>query len=163
MGGGRGRRSRRDRRRVLSREPGVGGGPADRLVIGWAANEEVSLFACEAFDGGVAVWRARDAKPVADQLGSARREQQVSTRHGHECAEVVLVKIPDEEKSGKTFRVGIFLDFVWLTTRTMHPHGAYVRGARRNRIGPHGGGVERLTTRTVWRGPWPRQSRIQLG
>ena len=30
------------------------------------------------------------------------------------------------KKSGKFFRVGIFLDFVWLTTRTMHPHGAYV-------------------------------------
>ena len=55
------------------------------------------------------------------------------------------------EKSGKIlrvgiFRVGIFLDFVWRTTRT--PHGAYVRGARRNRIDPHGGGIERLTTRT---------------
>ena len=50
------------------------------------------------------------------------------------------------------FRVGIFLDFVWLTTRTMHPHGGpqYVRGARRNRIDPHGGGIERPTTRT-----WP--------
>ena len=53
------------------------------------------------------------------------------------------------KKSGKIFRVGIFLDFVWLTTRT--PHGAYARRARRNRIDPHGGGMERLTTRT-WRG-----------
>ena len=42
--------------------------------------------------------------------------------------------------------MGIFLDFVWLTTRP--PHGAYVRGARRNRIDPHGGEIERLTTRT---------------
>ena len=41
------------------------------------------------------------------------------------------------KKSGKFFRVGIFLDFVWLTTRT--PHGAYVRRARRNRIDRHGG------------------------
>ena len=40
------------------------------------------------------------------------------------------------------FRVGIFLDFVWLTTRT--PHGAYVRRARRNRIDRHGGEIERL-------------------
>ena len=40
-------------------------------------------------------------------------------------------------KSGNMFRVGIFLDFVWLTTRT--PHGAYVRRARRNRIDRHGG------------------------
>ena len=28
-------------------------------------------------------------------------------------------------KSSNIFRVGIFLDFAWLTTRT--PHGAYVR------------------------------------
>ena len=46
------------------------------------------------------------------------------------------------KKTGKTFRVGIFLDFVWLTTRT--PHGAYVRRARRNRIDRHGGEIERL-------------------
>ena len=30
----------------------------------------------------------------------------------------------------------------------MHPHGAYVRGARRNRIDRHGGGIERLGRRT---------------
>ena len=47
------------------------------------------------------------------------------------------------KKGGNFFRVGIFLDFVWLTTRTMHPHGAYVRGARRNRIVRHGGEIER--------------------
>ena len=35
-------------------------------------------------------------------------------------------------------------DFVWLTTRTEGPHGAYVRGARRHRIDRHGGGIERL-------------------
>ena len=29
-------------------------------------------------------------------------------------------------KSGNIFRVGIFLDFASLPTRTMHPHGAYV-------------------------------------
>ena len=33
-------------------------------------------------------------------------------------------------KIGNIFRVGIFLDFVWLTTRTEGPHGAYVRRAR---------------------------------
>ena len=47
------------------------------------------------------------------------------------------------KKSGDIFRVGIFLDFVRLATRTMHPHGAYVRGAKRNRIDRHWGGVER--------------------
>ena len=48
------------------------------------------------------------------------------------------------KKSGNMFRVGIFLDFVWLTTRT--PHGAYARRARRNRVDPHGGEIERLGT-----------------
>ena len=28
-------------------------------------------------------------------------------------------------KSGSIFRVGIFLDFAWLATRTVQPHGAY--------------------------------------
>ena len=50
------------------------------------------------------------------------------------------------KKSGKMFRVGIFLEFVWLTTRT--PHGAYVRRARRNRIDRHWGEIERLAART---------------
>ena len=42
------------------------------------------------------------------------------------------------KKSGNISRVGIFLDFVWLTARTEGPHGgaSYVRGARRNRIDP---------------------------
>ena len=35
-----------------------------------------------------------------------------------------------------------FFDFVRLTTRTMHPHGAHARGARRNRIDHHRGGIE---------------------
>ena len=53
------------------------------------------------------------------------------------------------KQSGRIFRVGMFLDFVRRsgTTRTMHPHGGvpqYVRGARRNRIDPHRGGIERL-------------------
>ena len=49
-------------------------------------------------------------------------------------------------------RVGIFLGCVWLTARTMHPHGAYVRGANRNRSEPRWGGIERDTTRTRTRG-----------
>ena len=53
------------------------------------------------------------------------------------------------KKSGNIFRVGIFLDFVWLTTRTMHPHGAYVRRARRNRIDRHGGVIERLALQAL--------------
>ena len=38
----------------------------------------------------------------------------------------------------------ILLDFAWLATRTIHPHGAYVRRTRRNRIDRHGGEIERL-------------------
>ena len=46
--------------------------------------------------------------------------------------------------------MGISLDFVWLTTRTEGPRGgaSYVRGARRNQIGRHGGEIERLAART---------------
>ena len=32
------------------------------------------------------------------------------------------------KKSGNMFRVGTYLDFVWLTTRTMHPHGCTCGG-----------------------------------
>ena len=42
----------------------------------------------------------------------------------------------DAKKSGGAFPVGIFLDFVRLTTHTMHPHGVYMRGAERNRFEP---------------------------
>ena len=51
--------------------------------------------------------------------------------------------------SGNIVRVGVFLDFVWLTTRTPHGGASYVRGARRNRIDRHGGVIERL--RYVWK------------
>ena len=53
------------------------------------------------------------------------------------------------KKSGNIFRVGIFLDFVRLTTRTPHGGASYVRRARLNRIDPHRGGIERLTTPTT--------------
>jgi len=55
---------------------------------------------------------------------------------------VLQLRYAITKKSGNIFRVGVFLDFVWLTTRT--PHGAYVRRARRNRIYRHGGEIERL-------------------
>ena len=45
-------------------------------------------------------------------------------------------------KGGSTIRVGIFLDFASLSTRT--PHGAYVQAGGRNRLDPHWGGIERL-------------------
>ena len=38
------------------------------------------------------------------------------------------------QKNGSIFRVGIFLDFVRPTTRTMHPHGVHAWGAKRNRL-----------------------------
>ena len=43
-------------------------------------------------------------------------------------------------KSGNVFRVGIFLGFVRLTTRT--PHGAYLWSTKQNRIDPHWGEIE---------------------
>ena len=50
----------------------------------------------------------------------------------------VFSKKRSKKKGGNVFWVGIVLDFARLTTRTMHPHGAYVRGTKRNRIGsPH--------------------------
>ena len=45
-------------------------------------------------------------------------------------------------KSGNIFRVGIFLDFVRLTTRTIHPHDAYVTCREPNEI--------ELTPRLGW-------------
>ena len=39
-------------------------------------------------------------------------------------------------------------DFAWLPARTPHGGASYVRRAERNRIDRHGGGIERLATRT---------------
>ena len=66
-------------------------------------------------------------------------------RVGEEAEADLLTK-----KRGKIFGVGIFLGFVRRsgTTRTPHGGASYVRGTKRNRIGPHGGGIERLSTRT---------------
>ena len=54
----------------------------------------------------------------------------------------------DTEKSGDVFRVGIF----WMSLGSPHvrPMGgaSYVRRAKRNRIGPHWGEIERLAART---------------
>ena len=69
-------------------------------------------------------------------------DRKVFPRRFHQRRVPALAK-----KSGNIFRVGLFLDFVWLTTRT--PHGAYVRRARRNRIDPHGGEIERLAGRVL--------------
>ena len=54
------------------------------------------------------------------------------------------------KQGGNIFRVGVFLDFVRRsgTTRTPHGGASYVRGAKRNRIDPHRGEIERLETRT---------------
>ena len=48
-------------------------------------------------------------------------------------------------RRGNIVRVGVFLDFVSPTTRA--PHGVHVRGAERNRVDPHGGGIERVPLR----------------
>ena len=52
------------------------------------------------------------------------------------------------KKSGNIFRVGIFLDSVWLTTRTVHPHGAHCGGPDEMELTPHWGGIKLLATRT---------------
>jgi len=80
------------------------------------------------------------------QVSAAQRRLASHGRGARVCGDAC----PRTKKSGNVFRVGIFLDFVWLTTRTMHPHVGpqHVRGARRNRIVPHGGGIERLAART---------------
>ena len=77
---------------------------------------------------------------IGVELNGLRRAGEQRTPHAP--PERTLTK-----KSGKIFRVGIFLDFVWLTTRT--PHGAYVRRGRRNRIDRHGGEIERLALQGI--------------
>ena len=88
----------------------------------------------------------------------ARLGMRNSYQHGvlrERVGELVLLQHlrTRQKEKGDTFRVGLFLDFVRRsgTTRTMHPHVGpqYVRGAKRNRIGPHWGGVERLMRRTI--------------
>ena len=68
-----------------------------------------------------------------------------SQRPQHQVRDLITTQ------SGSMFHVGIFLDFVWLTTRTMHPHGAYAQGARRNRIALTAMGVELNGPRCVRR------------
>ena len=50
-------------------------------------------------------------------------------------------------KSGSMSRVGIFLDFVSPPART--PRGAHAQMGGRDRIDPHRGGVEQLSSRRV--------------
>ena len=83
----------------------------------------------------------RAVPPVTARLLAAQHAGPVALR-GERPAQ------RSRKRQGNIFRVGIFLDFVRLATRTMHPHGAYVRGAKRNRVDPHRGGIERLTMRT---------------
>ena len=66
----------------------------------------------------------------------------------------IVYVITDLTKSGGVFRVGVLLDFVRRsgTTRAEGPHGgaSYVRGAKRNRINPPLGGIERPAAGTTW-------------
>ena len=84
----------------------------------------VALF-CQPSVGGApgAAHHPEEHRPRADLAaghvpGAGRRERRARV----------------SKKSGDVFRVGIFLDFVRLTTHT--PHGAHVRRAKRNRIDP---------------------------
>ena len=50
------------------------------------------------------------------------------TVHGSQgsCPRACVPQFPARgKKGGSVFPVGVLLDFVWLATRTMHPHGAY--------------------------------------
>ena len=53
------------------------------------------------------------------------------------------------KKSGNFFSGGYFVLISPGSPHVRTPHGAYVRRARRNRIGRHGGETEQLTTRTA--------------
>ena len=72
---------------------------------------------------------ATDHFPVLEHLGTLRLVGDQSDNHLHNMSAVGSLA---SKKRGSVFRVGIFLDFVRLATRT--PHRAHVRGARRNRI-----------------------------
>ena len=76
---------------------------------------------------GAPVWSMLVIWPAMAPMAISRRSKSSG------CSLYLLTK-----KSGDAFRVGIFLDFdfVWLTTRAIHHHGAYVQGGRRNRIDP---------------------------
>ena len=63
---------------------------------------------------------------VSGYIGKCRRGLHRQARH--------LMK-----RAATLFGMGVFLDFVRLATRTVHPHGAHVRGAKRSRIDRHGG------------------------
>ena len=68
--------------------------------------------------------------PAAEPAPPPRRQQRQEPCVGEQQGRVGSVRGDAgtlAKKSGNIFRVGIFLDFAWLTTRTMHPHGAYVR------------------------------------
>ena len=58
---------------------------------------------------------------------------QAATR---KTTEKSIMYLRTKKSTGNIFRVGIFLDIVWLATRTEGAHGACAWGARRNRIDP---------------------------
>ena len=89
-----------------------------------------------------AVARARASVSAAGMAGM-EPVPQWSTTWSSTRAKVATSADLLAEKSGNICRVGIFLDFVWLTTRT--PHEAYVRRAKRTRIGRHRGEIERVS------------------
>jgi len=130
-----------------------------RAADNHAADNFVAVFACVAQSMGCRVRFRADLEPQYDppkgfvyQLdlselsysvegggGAGEAGKFTLTAFGNEGAYSTMgmrVKAPlvrkPAKKSSKIFRVGIFLDFVRLTTRTMHPHGAYVRRAKLN-------------------------------
>ena len=135
-------------------------------TCGWAGEIKLTPIGAE-----LNAWRIHAAHPHSRGRGEhprvghrgrlrvgERRPEQALRPSVHEPrvpAHVVVAK-----KSGRCFRVGITLDSVRLTTRTMHPHGAHVRGAELHQVDvdPRWGGGERLASRTRSRTRGSRQS-----
>ena len=84
-----------------------------------------------AFSCGYAVYPLGGAWPVAmGAFVSVAMGAFVSVAMGAGAGAAVCAW--PRKRAVQCFRVGISLDSVRLTTRTMHPHGACVRGAKRN-------------------------------
>ena len=111
---------------------------------------KVSLASSEAFNstpmGGTFRFRFRLAPrthvPWGAFVASLTKSRGVPTRNvlpplsrgqGADQFRDARIKDVASRKSGGVFWVGILLDLIRPTTRAMHLHGAYVRGARRYR------------------------------
>ena len=103
-------------------------------------------------------WRHTNFVDSATSVSSEAEAEAEGEGQGQVKGEGTLTK-----KSGNVLRVGIFLDFAWLTTRTPHGGASYVRRAGRNRIDRHGGEIERLALQAKAKAVEGRTGRLSLG